>query len=396
MKIGNFRFGNDYKFDMKNVVRKEHEDISKLNKIEIRYNTRKNLPSYPAIKSLYQWRSVFGFRLGGILRQAVVKIADVKRPFINAHNLLSSAKDGQLHTYRRLYSSRDVMNAIRSTNPGSSQVKMMKYMSFGQIPERWHELASGQDHSIRNTIMQKFQAVSQNKVTEHFFQKQNDFIDRHNESHVSRPTGAFLGNNASPLRQIDVKEKMSEIRNQKSDTSLRWENNKERIVFKVQNQMDRIAKFFGDWKDLGIKEAHTRLVDRAKRDEETYQSKFNHKSTDLPSDQIQPKVKTYSDDHYIGLQGEKVLKENLETNRPRDWDDKDEQLLQKLKDKNTTDKERDDIYFDKKNHIYPHHYETVVEFDMEVRSKLDAKRKALGMRPLFGSSGPITSDNEDI
>ncbi len=345
MKIGNFKFGNDYKFDMKDVIRRPSEDINKLNKIELRYNTRKNLPTYPAMKSLYRWRSVFGYRLGGALRQAVVKLAELKRPIVNAHNLVASMPGGQLHTYKRLYSSRQVMKAVQSANLGSSQVKMLKYVSFGQIPRRMHELASDRDHSVRNKIMQKFMGASQNKETEKFFQEHNNSIDKHNESRD------LFG---SKVSSFDVEAKMKEVKGQKSDSQICWENNKERIAFKANNQKHRLASFFSEWKAVGLKEAYSRLVDRSKKDEQDYQSLFNRKT-----DTVSPHIVHYD----IGSKGEKVLKEF----------DGDKRLQEdKLRGQSDNLPPLD-------TKAYPWHLEDLAQYDDKLRDRLADIRKNLGM-----------------
>ena len=89
MRLGFIKTGNDYNFKPEKFSFRQGEGpetLKTLNKIEVRYNTRKNAPEYPAVKSLYKWRNVFGYRLGGILRQAVVKLAEAPRHFLNAYN----------------------------------------------------------------------------------------------------------------------------------------------------------------------------------------------------------------------------------------------------------------------------------------------------------------------
>lgn len=277
MKIGDFRLGNSHKFDIKKVVVYKDEDISKLNKIELRYNTRKHLPSYPAMKSLYSWRSVFGYHLGGLLRQAAAKIANVPRPFINAFNLLSTIKHTSILDYDKLHTSRDIMIALRKSNQDSHSVKMLKYMSFNQIPEKYHQMADDSDRSLKTVFVRQMKAYSQNKNLKQFFVDQNKFAKEYNEK-IDQKYPPNSPEAPKKLEIIDVDAKMKEIGNYKSDRQTEWQDRKERIAFKATAQKERLVNFFRSIPTMGVKFAYERLVDRSKRDEESYQSQFNRVS----------------------------------------------------------------------------------------------------------------------
>lgn len=155
MGMGPIKTGNDYNFRPENIRLRANEtrdDIAKLNKIEIRYNTRTNEPSYPAMKSLYKWRSVFGYRLGGAIRQGIVKLAEVKRHVINIHSFYSATVDPH-EDYARKYSARDVISAIKGEGTGpTGALKYLKYRKWDEFHEDSHDAAHRNDMSLRNMV----------------------------------------------------------------------------------------------------------------------------------------------------------------------------------------------------------------------------------------------------
>ena len=75
-------------------VPETRKDLLSLDKVEIRYNVRKGQPDYKAMKSLYKLRSVFGYRLGGAIRKAYVKLAELGRHKENFVTLRKAINQG--------------------------------------------------------------------------------------------------------------------------------------------------------------------------------------------------------------------------------------------------------------------------------------------------------------
>lgn len=210
-----FSFGNNYNYKPENVAMPmkrvqvrlgnetrtvkvpDPEALKGLNKVELRYNVRKGQQGYGAMKSLYNLRSVFGYRLGGAIRQAYVKLCEVTRHVANALNLHEASKqtraqklermnnpnwdkpvemqqrvmnergefetqtvtvmpelDTGLDKYTRMYSTRDVLIALRSTNPGKTDsLSHLKYHKWNQIDEKYHKMAEGNDYSFRKLVV---------------------------------------------------------------------------------------------------------------------------------------------------------------------------------------------------------------------------------------------------
>jgi hypothetical protein len=170
------------------------ETLQTLNKIEVRYNTRKNAPEYPAVKSLYKWRNVFGYRLGGILRQAVVKLAEAPRHFVNAYNFQKAGfgtrkdimdartlekggtlsekrkKDAATRTtfedYQRMYSTRDLIAAMKKENGNMGALPYMKYMKWNEFSERRHATAETNDYSVRKLVTDGIRALHDRSESE--------------------------------------------------------------------------------------------------------------------------------------------------------------------------------------------------------------------------------------
>ncbi len=114
MTLGPIKTGNDHTFRPGNIRLRKGEtraDIAKLNKIEIRRTMRTNELSYPAMKSLFKGRSVFCYRHGGAIHRAIMKMAEVKRHFVNIHKDYRSVI-GPHQAFARKYSLRDVAAAI--------------------------------------------------------------------------------------------------------------------------------------------------------------------------------------------------------------------------------------------------------------------------------------------
>lgn len=268
MKIGNYRFGNDYKFDENAVKLRPGEKRDDLNKVELRYGVRKDQPHYPSIKALHRWRSVFGYHLGGVLRQVAVKVADIKRPLMNTVNLVKSIAGDGLHTYQRLYSARDCMAGMKATNPGGS-VSMLRYVSFQQIPEKIHQYAADNDRTPRNFVMSKLMGISSNAAIIRELENANRIIEIKNE--IGREKDPF---NFEPTPLHDIAATKRELANAKSGSAIRWEKTRQEIRYKAHNQFERLKDFFQNIKPMGLKQAYERLCDNAHRDEVHFQRKF--------------------------------------------------------------------------------------------------------------------------
>jgi hypothetical protein len=162
-----FKTGNRYNFKPENIRLRQGETpktLKTLNRIELRYNTRTTDPSYPQFKSLYKWRSVFGYRLGGVIRQGIVKLTEVKRHFENAVNLHAAAKgmrkeikgsEGELTLadYTRLYSTRDIISAMKKDGVPTEMLKYVKYMTYDTFSEGLHGKVAESDFSVRKLVV---------------------------------------------------------------------------------------------------------------------------------------------------------------------------------------------------------------------------------------------------
>jgi hypothetical protein len=237
MRLGPFKFGNDYNFKSSRVLLQPGETRDKLltlNKIEIRYNTRRGLPSYPAMRSLYRWRSVFGYRLGGLIRRAVVKLSEVSRHSVNAKNFRSaminakalknrpeseidmdvvkglkeqekkplpplregewrkqgyddsrstlvkaSFEESKEGKFLRLYSTRDVILAAKSEKRDPlGPMKYLKYQKWNQIESTWHQAAANKDFSLRKLVTDGLMNLHKPKVEDgHFEATHNEHIE---------------------------------------------------------------------------------------------------------------------------------------------------------------------------------------------------------------------------
>lgn len=249
MKVGNSKNGNDYNFDRENVKLPATQFGKSLDKIELRYNVTSGTPAYAAAKSLYQWRSVLGYKLGGLMRQAVVKLAEIKRPFINAHNFLKHAKEGSLQSYTKLHSTRDVMNACQQMS-GKKPAEFMKYMSFTQFPQVLHKEATNYDTSLGTHLLGKHLAKMQKEEVRTFLKEQNWPEHKINECLADMK-------HTSPLQE--KRERNAEMRHQ-------------RAIYRAE----RMSDFSKDIKQHGFKIAFSNLREQARRDEERFQWKFNN------------------------------------------------------------------------------------------------------------------------
>lgn len=185
--IGSIKFGNNYNFKPENVQLKMKEvsirqqngeiikvrvpetrkDLLSLNKVEIRYNVRKGQPDYKAMKSLYKLRSVFGYRLGGAIRKAYVKLAELgrhKENFVTLRKAINYTQNQkkdptfegrtQLDKHVRAYSTSDIIFAIKQAGTGKlDAMKYLKYMTWDQHTKSDHKLAALNDYSIRKMVV---------------------------------------------------------------------------------------------------------------------------------------------------------------------------------------------------------------------------------------------------
>lgn len=184
--IGSIKFGNNYNFKPENVQLKMKEvtireeggrilkvrvpenrhDLLSLNKVEIRYNVRKGQPDYKAMKSLYKLRSVFGYRLGGAIRKAFVKLAEITRHKENfvtlrkaknhTQNQKANGYEGrtELDKHTRMYSTSDIIFAAKQSAQGQlSTLKYLKYMTWDQHETKAHQLAELNDFSFRKLVV---------------------------------------------------------------------------------------------------------------------------------------------------------------------------------------------------------------------------------------------------
>ena len=251
MKIGSFKFdntANTANIDRKAVTKAFEGFGTPIDRIEMRYNVRSGTPAYAAARSLHQWRSVLGHKLGGLMRQAVVKLAEIKRPFINAHNYLRHAKDGTLSEYTKLQSNRDVLKACQQMS-NRKPAEMMKYMSFQQFPERLHKEAGSYDTSLGTHLLGKRLAREKTDEMRTFLKAQN-WPDQKIETTLDSLKYK------SPLEE--KRERNAEMRHQRA-----------------VDRAERKEQFFIDVKEQGFKVAYRNLKERAHRDEERFQHKFN-------------------------------------------------------------------------------------------------------------------------
>jgi hypothetical protein len=235
MSFGLLKFGNNYHFKTSQILLRPGETRDKLltlNKVEIRYNTRRGLPSYPAMRSLYRWRSVFGYRLGGLIRRAVVKLSEVSRHSVNAKNFRSaminakalknrpeseidmdvvkgitqpkkkektqlplqeggwkkqgyddarstlvkaSFQESKEGKFFRLYSTRDVILAAKyDKNDPLGPMKYLKYQKWDQIDSTWHQAASEHDYSLRKLVTDGLMNLHKPKVQDDYFESTHD------------------------------------------------------------------------------------------------------------------------------------------------------------------------------------------------------------------------------
>lgn len=186
MRIGSFKFGNDYNFKPENVklqnkfisvpqrdgsvlrvkVPETRYDLLKLDKVEIRYNVRKGQADYEAMKSLYKLRSIFGYRLGGVIRRAYVKLAEItrhKENFVSLRKAIretmaekkDKAFEGQssIDKHVRMYSTSDIIFAVKQNGFGRlDSMKYLKYKTWDQHSHKEHTLAEQNDYSFRKLV----------------------------------------------------------------------------------------------------------------------------------------------------------------------------------------------------------------------------------------------------
>lgn len=287
MRIGFLKTGNDYNFKPENVklFRNETRDVIKtLNKVELRYNTRVGQPNYPAMKSLYKWRSVFGYRLGGVIRQAIVKFSDISRHKENARNLreaLAEAKMlkkmggeevkpgsggesdsvneidieaknpidkkgdvktfdskkyeeeySKLDNYVRKYSSRDVYRAVKKLHPQDmSTIKYLKYQKFDEIHESGHKIAAGQDFSVRKLIVDSW--IDSHKPKEDWSGMRQIHEETKKNLEIQNRRDEIIFNENKQEDFIEVKQKII-------DYELRQEKREEKLELLENNRKEQL------------------------------------------------------------------------------------------------------------------------------------------------------------
>jgi hypothetical protein len=175
MRVGSFKFGNDYNFKPENVqlkmkvvtiredggrilrvrVPENRHDLLSLDKVEIRYNVRKGQPDYKAMKSLYKLRSVFGYRLGGAIRKAFVKLSEITRHKENFLTLTKALRHtDRLDKHTRMYSTSDIIFAAKQSAHGKlDTLKYLKYQTWDQHDVKAHKLAEMNDYSFRKLVV---------------------------------------------------------------------------------------------------------------------------------------------------------------------------------------------------------------------------------------------------
>lgn len=287
-----FKTGNNHNFNPNNVTLRKNETretLATLNKIELRYNTRKEDPHYPQLKSLYKWRSVFGYHLGGVIRQGIVKLAEVKRHFENAVNLHAAA-DGMrkeikggisemtLDGYTRLYSTRDIIAAMKKDGVPTDSLKYLKYITYDTFDEKVHEKVAENDFSVRKLVVDSIndgrikrhekalaQRESQNEIVITPEMKEMlEKIDRINDSERGSGNfkrfvrGAFgLSKLESALATVKVK----------LDVRARWNNAKSEVAsFKEdrRHQIDNLRGMAGTKKEIASLERRTGFTEFVK------------------------------------------------------------------------------------------------------------------------------------
>lgn len=300
-----FKTGNQHNFNMNNVTLRQGETpetINNLNRIELRYNTRKEDPHYPQFKSLYKWRSVFGYHLGGVIRQGIVKLAEVKRHFENAINLHEAAKgmrkeikgsmgEQTLDDYVRLYSTRDIISAMRQDGVPTDTLKYVKYLTYDSFKETLHAKVAEFDFSVRKLVVDTIndgrvkrhekatgerEAMSERNIKGWLGERQiedettpeteemQNKVDRVNDSQKGLGNlkrfvrGAFnLSKLESALETVKVK----------FDLSARWNNAKfELEAFREdrKEEIEQLRKYVGTKKEIASLERRTGFTEFVK------------------------------------------------------------------------------------------------------------------------------------
>jgi hypothetical protein len=280
--IGKYRFGNDYNADKHTINLYKGESIRSskygnvgdgkgyiLDKIEIRYNARKGWPSYPAMKSLYRWRSVFGYRLGGLLRQGVVKLAEIRRPAINAARFVKALATGKLDQYQKLYSSRHIYKYYQKSNLDKDP-HLFKYFAFSDHPELTHINASTEDFSLHTFVGQKIRIRKDRETYKNSLQQENLKIEDDNKkTGANRP----LNDIAAKMKEYDtIHSYAADVVN---DVKKEAVNTKEQIVYKVSKQVERIKYFFRDARREDLKTAYRKMVERSQDHHDIYVNRFD-------------------------------------------------------------------------------------------------------------------------
>lgn len=277
------KFGNAYNFNPKNMqvpmkiverlneqgemIREkvvDREAYLGLNKIELRYNVRRGQPDYKAMESLYKLRSVFGYRLGGVIRRAFVKLAEVTR---HGHNFVSLCKaiyktqnqkadakkndedigDTKLDKHVRQYSTRDIMLALSKNHKGDpNSVKYLKYRTWNQHGQKAHKIAAMQDYSFRKLVVDGVKNLANVKVDPNQFK--NMAWQQEVRYYLMNAEGEQKFNEEKPLLLQKTKENVVNV-----ETRL-WQEKLDNAIF----YRDKTNKNHGTYNET-IKEARERL-----------------------------------------------------------------------------------------------------------------------------------------
>ena len=316
-----FKTGNQYNFRADKVILRDNEtreSVGNLNKIEIRYNTRRNEPTYNSMKSLYNLRATFGYRLGGVIRQAIVQVHDIKRHALNAVNFgraffgtigdrLGFDVKTTLDDYTRLYSTRDIIaNLKRERNGGeiTEKIKHMKYQKFSDFSEYTHDKASTHDYSVRKLVVDGISALATGTVDKAKRLEKNGYdtyLDRQEKAGNLNPksfkewrkTGDDGKDDHKPMSHKAIMESAAaERRNSGPLAALRRfvtgnlhldqiSTLLDKVKFRTSLRLENGARFFSELSgmlkngiDNPLREAHSRMVERRKEGTEAYREHF--------------------------------------------------------------------------------------------------------------------------
>lgn len=316
-----FKTGNQYNFRADKVILREgetRESIQNLNKIEIRYNTRRNEPGYSSMKSLYNLRATFGYRLGGVIRQAIVQVHDIKRHAVNLVNFhraffgtigdrLGFDVKTTLDDYTRMYSTRDIIANLKRERGGgeiTETMKHMKYRTFNDFRDYSHEKTTTHDYSVRKLVVDGISALATGTVDKAKRLEKDGYdtyLDRQEKAGNLKPksfkewrkTGDDGKDDDKPMSHKDMMRAAAvERRNSGPLANLRRfvtgnlhldqiSKLLEKVKFRTSLRLENGARFFSELSgmlkngiDHPLREAHSRMVERRKEGTEAYREHF--------------------------------------------------------------------------------------------------------------------------